>query len=111
MKADVLLLAGNPITNSNNYPECLRPIQNNFKLIVSSRNKYIYLQDLCIIHLKDGMPAENLSKYYSPFDYEVDINRNGYRVDLNNKKDVLMFQHSNDWHAIVVKQNKLLLFN
>lgn len=61
--------------------------------------------------LKDGIPVENLSKLYSPLDYEVDINRNGYRVDLNNKRDVVLFQHSNDWHAIVVIQIKWLLLN
>ncbi|XP_049317860.1 nuclear RNA export factor 2 [Bactrocera dorsalis] len=83
VKADELLLAGNPITTGNNYPDCLRPIQKNFKLV-------------------DGIPIENLSKLYSPLDYEVDINRNGHRVDLNNKKDILKFQQSNDWHAIVI---------
>uniref|UniRef100_A0A0A1XJM5 Nuclear RNA export factor 2 n=3 Tax=Zeugodacus cucurbitae TaxID=28588 RepID=A0A0A1XJM5_ZEUCU len=83
VKADELFLAGNPITNDRNYPECLRPIQTNFKLI-------------------DGIPVENLSKDYSPLDCEEDINRDGYRIDQNNKNDINLFQNSNDWHAIVI---------
>ncbi|XP_053952894.1 nuclear RNA export factor 2 [Anastrepha ludens] len=83
VKAKELLLAGNPVTNASNYPECLRPILKNFKLI-------------------DGIPSQNLSKDYTPMDCEVDVNSDGYRVDLRNKEDMLQFQHSSEWHAIMI---------
>ncbi|XP_036339922.1 nuclear RNA export factor 2-like isoform X2 [Rhagoletis pomonella] len=82
VKADELMLAGNPVTKSSNYPECMRPVLKNFKAI-------------------DGIPAENLSKDYTPMDYEVDIDKDGYRVDFSNKEDMIKFLHSSDWHAIM----------
>ncbi|XP_067648299.1 nuclear RNA export factor 2 isoform X3 [Eurosta solidaginis] len=83
VKADQLLLAGNPITKATNYPECLRPILKNFKLI-------------------DGIPAESLSKDYTPMDYGIDVSSDGYRIDRNNKEDLPKFRHSSDWHAIMI---------
>ncbi|XP_020714770.1 nuclear RNA export factor 2 isoform X2 [Ceratitis capitata] len=83
VKADEILLAGNPVTTASNYPDCLRPILKNFKQI-------------------DGIPAENLSKDYTPLDYEDDGNCEGFRVDITNKETMHKFQNSSDWHSIMI---------
>ncbi|XP_073839253.1 nuclear RNA export factor 2 isoform X2 [Musca autumnalis] len=83
IKANEIKLMGNPITQSPNYPECLRPILNNFKLL-------------------DGVPTENLSKDYTPINTTVDGQADGYRIDWSNKSDVNKFENSSDWHAIMI---------
>lgn len=40
LKADELMLHGNPITTDSKYPECLEPILKNFKKIVSNIFKH-----------------------------------------------------------------------
>uniref|UniRef100_A0A1I8MGK3 Leucine Rich repeat protein n=1 Tax=Musca domestica TaxID=7370 RepID=A0A1I8MGK3_MUSDO len=83
IKANEIKLMGNPLTQSPNYPECLRPILKNFKIL-------------------DGIPTENLSKDYRPINTNVDGQAEGYRIDWSNKSDVNQFENSSDWHAIMI---------
>ncbi|XP_075161349.1 nuclear RNA export factor 2 [Haematobia irritans] len=84
IKATELKLLGNPITKSPQYPECLRQILKNFKLL-------------------DGIPTENLSKdYRPPTNSSVNGQSEGYRIDWSNKADLKKFEKSNDWHAFMI---------
>ncbi|KAM7359106.1 nuclear RNA export factor 2 isoform 2-T2 [Cochliomyia hominivorax] len=83
LKADELMLQGNPITKAVTYPECLRPVLKNFKKI-------------------DGIPSENLSSEYTPLDNLMESGSEGYRIDWSNKADINKFESSTDWHAVMI---------
>ncbi|XP_013107809.2 nuclear RNA export factor 2 [Stomoxys calcitrans] len=84
IKADELKLLGNPVTKSANYPECLRPILKNFKML-------------------DGIPTENLSKdYRPPTSGAMEGKSRGYKIEWSNKADVNKFEKSNHWHAFMI---------
>uniref|UniRef100_A0A1B0G986 Nuclear RNA export factor 2 n=1 Tax=Glossina morsitans morsitans TaxID=37546 RepID=A0A1B0G986_GLOMM len=82
LQADELMLAGNPVINTNKFPDCLSPVLKNFKRI-------------------DGIPSENYSKDYSPLNKNGDKDSEGYRVDWSNRSDINNFEYSNDWHAVM----------
>uniref|UniRef100_A0A1A9W6Q6 Uncharacterized protein n=1 Tax=Glossina brevipalpis TaxID=37001 RepID=A0A1A9W6Q6_9MUSC len=82
LQADELMLAGNPVINTDQFPDCLNPVLKNFKLI-------------------DGIPSENYSKDYTPLN-KNDKCGDGYRIDWSNRVDINYFEGSHDWHAIVI---------
>ncbi|KNC26297.1 Nuclear RNA export factor 2 [Lucilia cuprina] len=87
LKADELMLQGNPLTKAVTYPECLRPVLKNFKKI-------------------DGIPSENLSSDYTPLDNLMQTESEGYRIDWSNKTDINKFENSTDWHAFMIPDEK-----
>ncbi|EDW85091.1 uncharacterized protein Dwil_GK14467 [Drosophila willistoni] len=79
-RAKELRLANNPIIKRASYPNCMKPLAKNFKLI-------------------DGVAIDKLNETYTPLNYEIDLDCDGFRIDCSNKWELVTFQDSRDWHA------------
>ncbi|EDW73510.1 uncharacterized protein Dwil_GK16608 [Drosophila willistoni] len=79
-RAKELRLANNPIIKSSSYPDCMKPLAKNFKLV-------------------DGVAIDKLGATYTPLNYEIDLECDGVRIDWSNKKDLATFEDSKHWHA------------
>ncbi|XP_068152681.1 nuclear RNA export factor 2-like [Drosophila tropicalis] len=79
-RAKELRLANNPIIKSSSYPNCMKPLSKNFKLV-------------------DGVAIDKLHETYTPLNYEIDLECDGVRIDCSNKWELVTFQDSKDWHA------------
>ncbi|KAH8395304.1 hypothetical protein KR222_008569, partial [Zaprionus bogoriensis] len=83
IRAKYLYLADNPLTKKPQYPDCLKPLRENFEFV-------------------DGVPFDNLYKTYTPLNYEIDMECDGTRIDWSNKFKLAQFKDSQSWHAFLI---------
>ncbi|XP_017043386.1 LOW QUALITY PROTEIN: nuclear RNA export factor 2 [Drosophila ficusphila] len=82
-RAEELFLENNPIVKTYQFPENIRMLKKNFKLV-------------------NGRPFDMLHEEYSPLDNDIDLETDGSRLDSNNTWKLSEYTMSQDWHAFMV---------